>query len=466
MGIVRKKEIIDESTLMFSRKQIIRLLIPLIIEQFLTISIGLFDTMMISPKGEAAVSGVSLVDTINTLMISLFAALATGGTVIAAQQLGNGKNKDASASAKQLLFTVMILSVVVGLLCFVFNHQFIDFVYKPKDGASEQDMTEILSNAYIYFYVSALSYPFIGLYNAQASLFRAMGNSRVTMLVALMVNGVNIIGNALFIHVFDMGTMGAGLATLISRALAALVLFVLFIKKKDMPISFGKLEMIKPDGKIIKKILSLGIPSGIENSIFHVGKVMVASLVSTFGGAAVAANAVSGSVLGFGDLAGSAIGLAMITVVGQCIGAGKLDQADYYIKKLMKNTYVLLFFVRIAIIIFAPQICKYMFSLKPESTEIAVKIMRWHSVNAIVFWPTAFALPNALRAAGDVKYTMVVSSIAMWVCRIGLSFVFAKYMGMGVFGVWVAMTCDWYLRTVMFVIRFVRGKWKLRGSLA
>jgi putative MATE family efflux protein len=442
---------------MFSRNDLKKLIVPLIIEQFLAVAVGLFDTVMIAPDGEAAVSGISLVDTINTLLISIFSALATGGAVVSAQFLGHEDNRNACKAADQLAITMLMLSVSVSFLSIIFNNGILNFLYRHTDA-------DILGNAYIYFYVTAASYPFIALYNAGAALFRAMGNSKISMKVSVVMNLTNIVGNAITIYILKISVLGAALSTFLSRMLAAFIICFLLYMRQDLPLHFNRNIKLSFDYSVVKKILNIGVPNGLENGIFQIGKLLVASLVATFGAVSISANAVAGTVCSFGCIPGNAIGLAMIPVVGQCIGAGKPEEARRYAIKLMKIAYVSLISVNLLIIFFVNPICS-IYALSVETRTLAKKIMIWHCANGCIIWPCAFTLPNALRAASDVKYTMVASMITMWACRIGLSYFFALFCKMGVFGVWVAMTTDWYVRALFYIIRFLGGRWKSKAKL-
>ncbi len=409
------------------------------------------DIIMVSSLGEAAVSGVSLVDTINILIINIFAALATGGAVVASQYLGKNEEGNARKAAGQLIVTTVTLSLVIMAISLALNTRILGLVF----GDTEADVME---NAATYFWVSALSFPFLAVYNSCAAIFRSMGNSKVSMLTSLIMNVVNIGGNAIFIFGFGMGVFGAALSSLISRALSAAVILIL-IRNKKLTIHIESFRKIGINFKMIKNILRIGVPNGMENGMFQLGKILVQSLVTSFGTIAIAANAAAGTVASFACICGAAIGLAMITVVGQLVGANDYEGAVKYIKQLMKAAYVLTAVVQILIIIFCDTILSW-YNLKPETIEIARSIIIYHSICAMFIWPTSFTLPNALRAANDVKFTMILSVASMWICRIGLSYVFASLLNLGVFGVWVAMTIDWIVRAVFFMARIVRGKWK------
>ena len=436
---------------MFSKKDIISLLIPLIIEQTLAVTVGIADIVMVASVGEAAVSGVSLVDTINMLLSQVFAALATGGAIVVAQYLGRQNKPSACEAAKQLYNVMAAIGISVSVICVVWHSEILTFFYKAIEPA-------VMQSAQHYFLATALSYPFFSVYNSGAALFRAQGNSRISMLTALVMNTLNIAGNALLGYHYNMGVLGIGISTLLSR-IAGAVIMMWLIKNPHNTVYIDKFFPLNIKPKMISTILHIGVPTGLENGMFHFGKLMVAGLVASFGTVAITANAVGNSIATLACIPGSAIGLGMITIVGQCMGAGERAQAKKYIKLLMKIAYVIGGATNIIVLLTINQLVAA-FGVSELTAELAAIISCIHAGVWLVFWPTAFTLPNGLRAAGDVRFSMVVSVIIMWTCRIGLSYVFALYFGWELIGVWIAMTIDWVARTVLYVWRFYGQKWQ------
>jgi len=441
---------------MFTKKQLIKLIIPLIIEQILAVAVGMVDIIMIAKAGESAVSGVSLVDTLNVLLINIFSALATGGAVVSAQYLGQKKQDKACKSANQLLLTTAVISFVIMIISLIGNGLILKLIYGNID-------THVMNNARIYFYITAISFPFLAAYNSCAALFRAMGNSKVSMVVSIFMNVIHIIGNAIFLYVFHMGVAGVAISTLLARAVATIVILIL-IRNKENPIHIDSIFHLGYDWTMIKRILHIGVPNGLENSIFQVGKILVQGLIASFGTAAITANAVANTIAGIECTPGAAIGLAMITVVGQCIGANDYQQAKKYAVKLMKLTYLIMLLVNIAVIIFRNPIIG-IYHLSAETAAITLQLVIFHSILCGLFWPASFTLPNALRAASDVRFTMFTAILSMWLFRIVLSFILGKFLGLGVFGVWIAMSIDWLFRSICFIVRFIGGKWKLHAII-
>lgn len=433
-----------------------RLIIPLIVEQVLNATIGIADTLMVAQVGEVAVSGVSLVDSINILLINVFAALATGGAIVSSQYLGREEDENANTAAKQLLLVTTILAGVIMGVCLIGRPWILNALFGSAEKA-------VMENANTYFWLSALSYPFISLYNAEAALFRAMGNSRISMAASFVMNVTNISFNAIFIYGFKMGVAGAALGSLIARAAGAGMLMIM-LRRSTGRIRLHTLLPLKLHPKMVKNILGIGVPTGIENGIFHIGKIMVQGLITSFGTASIAANAVANSLSAFAQMPGSAIGLSMITVIGQCVGAGDYKQARKYILKLTGAAYAMMAALNILFIIFLHPIVGF-YGLSAETDRLAYEICFYCCVCMIFIWPSSFTLPNGLRAASDVKFTMGISIFSMWVFRIGFSYLLGSYFQMGVLGTWVAMTIDWVFRMLAFWWRFFSGRWMNKRSI-
>lgn len=449
MGKTKQKQ--DRSHYLFSNRELANLIGPLVIEQLLAVFVGMADSIMVANVGEAAVSGVSLVDNIMILIINIFAALATGGAVVAGQYIGRKDEKSACKAATQLVWFVSLSAVAIMIL-----------VYFGKDIILNQVFghitAEVKGHADIYLLIVTASIPFIALYNGGAAIFRAMGNSQVSMRVSLLMNAINVTGNAILVFGLRIGTAGVAMPTLISRMVAAIVITVLLCNQTRI-LHIERTLKIRFDGRMIRKILAIGVPNGLENSMFQLGKILVLSLVSTFGTYAIAANAVSNAIALFQILPGMAISLAITTVISQCVGANDYEQVHYYLKKLLAIIYVAMVGTVALIFLALPLILKA-YNLSDQTAAAATNIIHFHGISAMIIWPLSFALPAAYRAAGDAKACMYTSIVSMWIFRIGFSYLVGKYMGLGVFGVWVAMVIDWVVRAICFIIRYFNGKWK------
>ena len=436
---------------LFSKEELKKLLWPLILEQLLVMLLGVCDTVMVSNVGEAAVSGVSLVDMLNQLAITVFAALATGGAVIASQYLGHKNQKKACEAANQLLLVVVAISLVVMVICLLAKKPLLRLFFGEIDD-------DVMSSALTFFWISALSYPFLASYNAGAALFRSMGNSKITLTISAIMNVINAILNAFFIFGLHMGVAGSALGSLIARAFSAVVICSL-LRNQTREVHFIPWRKPIADFATIRKILYIGIPNGIENGIFQLGRIVVVAIIAGFGTTQIAANAVANVLDGIGIIPGNAISLAMITVIGQCVGAGDYKQARFYSKKLLKITYVIFFFLNGLMILTLDQTLP-IYALSDDTLQLAKTLITIHAGSAMILWPISFVLPNALRASNDVRFTMTVSIFSMFTFRILLSLVLAIHFGMGAIGVWIAMVIDWMFRTIMFAMRYRGDKWQ------
>ena len=444
----------DRSNYLFSNRALVALIIPLIIEQFLNVLVGMADTIMVSNVGEAAVSGVSLVDSVMLLLINVFQALATGGAVVAGQYLGRQREKRACEAANQLVWFVTLLAVGIMAIMYLGKGFILHVVFGQIDA-------DVMHHANIYLLIVNASIPFIALYNAGAAIFRSMGNSQVSMKVSMLMNIINVCGNAILVYGFGCGAEGVAIPTLISRMVAAILITVLLLNQKQ-------LLHIKPSLRyqfrpgLVKKILQIGIPNGLENSMFQLGKIIVLSLVSTFGTYAITANAVANTVASFQTIPGMAMNLAITTVISQCVGARDYEQARYYTRKLLKIAYASVV-VTVVIMLAASNLITQAYNLSDITAAEAIKIFFLHGISVMMIWPTAFSLPSTLRAAGDVRFCMITSITSMWVCRVVFSYVFGQFFGFGVFGVWMAMILDWWVRAFFFVRRYRGSQWMTKA---
>ena len=440
---------------LFSKKDLRKLIIPLILEQTLAITVGMADTMMISSAGEAAVSGVSLVDMFNNLIISVLAALATGGAVVTSQCIGAGRREEACRSARQLVFTEAAITIGISVLVLLFHRQILGLFF----GQIEAD---VMQNAIIYLIISVFSFPLLAVYDSCAALYRSMGNAQITLKISLLMNVINVVGNAIGVYVLKLGVAGVAIPSFVSRGVAGVVLFTLLHNPDNLV--FLTREKFKVDATIVKRILFIGIPSGIENGIFQLGRVLVVSIIAAFGTSQIAANGVANSLDSMGCIVGQAMSLAMITVIGRCVGAGEEGQVRYYTKKLLGETYFYTAVINSIILLLLPWILQ-IYGLGEETTRLSYILVMIHDGMAIFLWPASFVLPNMLRACNDVKYTMVVSIFSMITFRIGFSYVFGVHMGWMAVGVWAAMVIDWVFRVLCFVGRYLAGTWRKKCGL-
>lgn len=435
---------------MFSNRKLILLLIPIIAEQFLNSLMGMADSMMVSNVGAAALSGVSLVDSINNLVVQTFAALATGGVIICATYIGQKDNKRAREAACQVILVAAFISFVLLAVCLIFRDSLLGLIFGRIDD-------DVMRAAGIYFLLSILSYPGIALTAAGGAIFRAQSNTRLPMNVAIVSNLLNVAGNAVFIFAFRMGVFGAALATLISRFFSAAVLLTL-LRRPDQAISVRSYHRLRPDFSGIKRILAMGIPNGIENSMFQFGKLAIQSSVSLLGTTAIAAQAMSNIFENVNGVAGVGVGIGLMTIVGQCLGAGRKDEAIYYTRKMIAWGYIVI----LVSCLFTYAISRPVVALagmEKESAALCIYMLGWITIFKPLLWSPSFVTAYGMRAAGDVKFSMIVATLTMWLLRVSLATYLIRACGMGPMGVWIGMFSDWGMRAVIFSIRFHSKKW-------
>ena len=437
---------------MFSNRMICSLLIPVVLEQLLNSIMGTADTMMVSNVGSAAISAVSLVDSINVLVIQAFSALAAGGAIVCAQYIGQKNKEKANESARQVLFIITAISVAVSLICLVFQKPLLRLIFGSVEPA-------VMRASETYFFYTALSFPFIAAYDSAASIFRAQDNTKGPMIISMISNVMNIAGNAVMIWVFHMGVAGAALSTLISRIFCAVVVIIQLRKEREgQEIVVRDYFKIRPDWSMIRRILGLGIPSGVENSMFQLGKLAIQSTVSTLGTAAIAAQAMTNILENLNGIAAIGVGVGLMTIVGQCLGAGRKDEAVYYIKKLCVIAEVIIIISCLGVFALTKPIT-ILGGMEKESADMCFHMVMWITIVKPLVWIMAFIPGYGLRAAGDVKFSMIVSCCTMWACRFCLCVFLIRVMGFGPMGVWIGMFADWTLRGIIFTWRFHSRKW-------
>lgn len=447
---------VDKKNLIFSDKAIWMLLIPIMFEQLLNSFMGMADTMMVGQVGDSAISAVSLVDSINILMIQIFAALSAGATIICSQYIGHSEKEACNEAARQVALTVLFISVSITFVCIIFLKPILRLVF----GKIAED---VMRNSEIYFVITALSFPFIALFNAGSAFYRAGGESKFPMKISIISNFINIAGNALFIFVLGLGVAGAALATLFSRAFCAIVVLY-FLRKPNQIIVLRDYFKIRPNYKIIAKILAVGIPSGIENGMFQFGKLVIQSSVSTLGTAAIAAQALTMIFENVNGIAGIGMGIGLMTIVGQCIGAGENEQARYYIAKITGLAWIVVTISCLFVYaISEPSIV--LAGLTGESAKLCRNMIGWITIVKPMVWTLSFIPAYGFRAAGDVSFSMIASSLTMWFCRVLLATVLIRMFGFGPIAVWIGMFADWTVRSVIFTWRYFSNRWMYKRVL-
>lgn len=441
----------EQKTEIFSDRDLKNMILPLFLEQLLVMLVGMADTLVVSYAGEAAVSGVSLVNQFNTIFIYLFTALASGGAVVISQYIGRRTMEDAGESASQLLVFSTLFSVLISVLVLVCNEWLLRLLF----GRVEPD---VMAACVTYLRISAYSYPALAVYNSGAAIYRSLGKTDITMYLSVVSNVINIIGNIIGVFVLHAGVAGVAWPSLIARVFSAVVITALCFGKQN-EVVYRRQWIFKWNGARMKQILGIAVPNGLENGVFQLVKVALSSIVALFGTYQIAANGVAQSIWSMAALAGVAMGPIFITVIGQCMGNGDTDAADFYFKKLTRITLLLSSAWNLLIFLLTP-LFLMVYALEPETKQLVIWLVLIHNIFNAVTFPFSGALSNGLRAAGDVKFTMIVSVVSTLAVRLLLSWVFGIAFDMGVFGIALAMVCDWVLRAVIFFLRQKSGKWK------
>ncbi len=450
----KKGVYMEEKKELFDKRALLKLIVPVAIEQVLVVMVGMADMIMVAEAGEAAVSGISLVNSICILLIMVFNALGSGGSIVIAQYIGKKEQQKACKSANQVVLVCILTSLTLSVITLLLNQYILALIYGKVEKL-------VMQNAIIYFRISAFSFPFLALYNACAAIFRVMNNAKISMIMSFVMNMINVVLNIVFIYGVGMQVDGVAYATLIARVVASLVIVNLLRSKKNYIHIDAKFKL-GWEPQLVKKILTIGIPQAIESSMFQVGKLCTQSLISGFGTAAIAANACAGTVEMISNIPMMSMGVALITVVGQCVGYGDYTQARRNALRVIKYTYIFLLVINPILFILAPTIASW-FNLTALGTQYAVQIIRYYNICCLLISPLAFTIPNVLKAAGDVKYTLVISMCSMWIFRIAAAYLITYWFDLNVFGVWVAMSIDWLVRAIFNVIRFAGKKWETKA---
>lgn len=445
----------EGAQVVFTDRQLAELIAPLFAEQFLAIAVGLADSLMVASVGDAAVAAVSLVDSVSNLMIYIFSAMAAGGAAVAGQYIGRRALGDARSAGQHLLLLLGGTSLAVAVLLYVFQRPLLTFLF----GQVEPD---VMAACEAYWSIVMASIPAIALYNGGAAVFRSMERSDMSLKVSLLMNGLNVAGNALLIFGLGWGVEGVAVPTLVSRCVAAVVILAR-LSDRRFPLNVSDWRAFAFRPRLMRNILYIGIPSGVENGIFQLGRLALYSLISTFSTAATTANAIGNTLGVIHCFAGQAVCLGAVTVISQCVGAGETDEARRYMRRLTAISYALMAAVNLAMLALLPPIMS-LYRVSAEAERLAVIVSVIHGAAAIVVWTPSFLIPAFLRAAGDARYTMTVSMISMWLCRVAFAYLFGKTLGHGVIGVWVAHALmDWVLRSVVFYFRYRSGAWMTKA---
>lgn len=435
---------------LFSRDDLKKLYIPILIEILLTVSVGVADTMMVSQAGETAVSGVSCFNTIQNFLIALFSAFATGGSVVVGQILGMKNIDRAKNAVKDLMYLTILVSVLLSIAFIVLKEPLLRLIY----GESEE---AVITAALDYAAPILISLPFLASQSSLNAILRVQGKTKTTMWTSIIANVINVVGNAVFILVFHMGALGVGIATLISRIVSAMILFIASRSKK-LQAPFEKILQIRHKGNMMGTIFSIALPSGLENSIFQLGKIVMIATIAQCGTSSMAAFSVLDNIGTFSNITGQAAGQTLMVVGGYAAGAGRFDESRRLTKVFMEIAYGTMALLAVVLFIFLKPIIS-IYSFSPETAKLAYRILSEYMIWSTLVWPLSFSFPNILKSSGDVKFTMIVAILSMWIFRVFLARVLGIYLGFGIVGVMWGMYIDWVVRSIAFVIRYRSGVW-------
>lgn len=426
--------------------------VPFILSFALSLLVGMLDTVMVSSVGDAAVSGVSLVDNVFQLVVFVFMAVGTGGAVISGQYLGSREDRKACETTEQLIWLTAIFAVLMTGLLLLYRHLILR-------GFFGNITEEVNREAYIYLMITVFSLPAMAVYEAGIAIIRTLGDARSTLRISIVMNVINVTGNALCIYAFHMGTAGVAWPTLISRWVAG-VLAIRYLTGTERRIHLLHRGFPGFKGDLIFRILKVGIPNGVENGIFQLGKLIIVRLVTVFGTPAIAANAVAVIMTNIVSVPGWGANNVMMTVIARCVGKSDYKQARYYERRIRLASTAFLAVWSAIICLGLPVILQLFDQLTLEARTLARYMIYWHAAGTALLWVPAFDTPAALRAAGDVNYAMIISIISMWIFRVAGAYLIASYMGVGAVGVWIAMDLDWVFRAIMYLKRWHGKKWE------
>lgn len=436
---------------MFTDTQLRKLIFPLMVEQVLVMLVGMLDTVMVSSAGEAAISGVSIVNEVNWLVIAVMDALAAGGSVVTSQYLGYGNREETDLSASQLIMISILIPLILGAVCFFSARNILTLLYARIS-------PEVMDAGVTYFRITALSFPFLGMYNSCCALYRSMSRTKSIMNTSILMIVINVAGNYFGVYVLHLGVAGVAWPTLVSRAVAAMIMFRLcFYPENELCIRWKQIFMA--DRPTLRRIMSMAVPNAVESGLFQMGRIIVTIFVSTYGTSEIAANAVANGLGNLCYIADNALGLAIMTAVGQCVGAGRYEEAEFYGRKLVKIAWVAEI-LECGLCWISLPLLMQMYEMTPATAAIVQRIMILCFAATALLHAPAFVLPNAIRAAGDARFTMAVGVGSMFCVRIVGAYLFGTVLGLQTQGIWIAMYCDWIVRICFFYARWRSGKWK------
>lgn len=440
----------DTKSFLFSNADLKKLIIPLTLEQILFMLVGIADTLMVSAIGEEAISGVSLINILEYFTYTVMSAICSGGGIVISQYIGAKNNRLAKETSNQLVSLALGISFVWTGLGIYFHAEFLNLLYGNVDSG-------VMQAADTYFLIAVCSIPCVAVHQSCSAMFRAINETKIPLYTVILLNITNIVGNYLAVYVLHAGVLGVAVATVLARVVGnALMLY--FSMQTKFVLHVRIKELFKFNLLLIRKILGISIPNGIENGLFAAGKVIMTSIVALFGTTQTAANAVSNTYQISAIFFVNSINMAMLTVVGQCVGANQYEQAKYYVRKLLKLSFVCTAVLSTIVIVAMPFTLKF-YNISKETQDLVIVLVIIHNIAATFLQPLCFNLPNAIRAAGDVGFTMRAGIGSMMIFRLGVAYIAGILLNYQILGVWFAMVADWFVRSLLFAYRWKSNAW-------
>lgn len=431
-------------------KMILVIFAPVFIDMILNTLISTVHSYFVADVGEAAISGIGLVGTINSILIVLFSTLPSAATILVSQYRGAGNMNGARKCVSQSMVMVTLFSVIVMAVMLAFPNQLFDIFFSDVE-------PDVLREGKTYLRYSALSMPFFGIFQVCACSSRGFGNNKIPLYTSVSGSIVNIIFSFILIIIFDFGVAGAGIGLLVSRIFYTIAICAFFAKNKWYA-SFS--ELVHVDWRCLGAIIKLGVLSASESLIVNFGNTMKMRFIVAAGTAHIAANSINGTLFGLCSVPVTAMGTVAITLVGRYIGAGEEREAKNIIKKLLWLTIGMYAIMLIAAIFVFPHLFP-LYTDNPETQKLLGKLLVIQVIMTFISTPYVSIITNAFKGAGDATFCTVVSVICMWIVNVGLGTLLASktFLGLGVVGALISTNASAIAKSFIFLLRYRSGRW-------
>ncbi|MFD1465191.1 MATE family efflux transporter [Lapidilactobacillus mulanensis] len=434
----------------FDYRFVLSLLGPVIFDQFFLVAFNFINTAMISSSGEAAISAVNMVGSINVFLIQIFVAVGLGGTVLIAQYFGRKEYQMLGKVVNGTVFGAILVATSLALLFLLGHNLILNLLFGDAEKA-------VMDNARLYMVGVLISYPFEATVEGVNGSLRGIGRTKNSLQLSLVMNLLNLLFNFVFIIYFKMGVLGLVVSLNLSRWLASAFAGVTLFRHRDL-FSLKWSSMKQPDFRMIKRVVTVCIPFAAESFFFNGGKIIMQMMIVSLGTQVIATNAIASSWVQLSEIVPTALGTALVPIVGQCIGRKNIKDA----RKITKS------FVSLGILAYViGEIILFLsfnkgIALFHPSDVIKPRIFELYLIFAVghlLVWCISFTLPSALRAAGDAKFTTMVSLITMWGIRVGIGYLVGIVFGYGLPGIYFVWVCEWAVRGTIFLLRFRGKRW-------